>query len=113
MHELSLCEGIVELLREQAAARDYRRVRTVWLEVGRLSHAEPSALRFCFDVVAKGTLAEGAALHIDEIDGEAWCEACRRVVPANTRYDPCPRCGGHRLEVVAGAELRVRELEVE
>ena len=46
------------------------RVRAVRLEVGRYAGALPHALRFCFDVAAHGTVLEGAALEIDETDGD-------------------------------------------
>ena len=34
MHELSLCEGILQFLEDQASEQDYARVKTVWLEIG-------------------------------------------------------------------------------
>ncbi len=60
MHEMSLCQGVVRILEEQAAAHAYKRVKTVRLEVGPLATVEPEALRFCFDAATRGTLAENA-----------------------------------------------------
>ena len=71
------------------------------------------ALRFGFDVTTRGTLADGAGLEIIDIPGAAWCSACACEVPAPTRYEPCPRCGGYQLRITAGEELRIKELEVE
>ena len=113
MHEMSICEGIVQMLEEQSRVQDYQRVKTVWLEVGELACVEVEALRFGFDVVARGTLADGAALQIVDIPGTAWCGACALSVPAHERFDPCPRCGGYPLRVTGGEQLRVKELEVE
>ena len=113
MHELSLCAGIVDVLREQARVHDYARVKTVWLEVGELATVEVEALRFGFDVATRGTLADGAALEIVTVPGSAWCVPCGREFATHQRFGPCPRCGGHQLRITAGDELRIKELEVE
>lgn len=113
MHEMSLCEGMMQILEDQAAEKGFSRVKTVWLEVGCFSGVEIQALRFSFDVVAQGTLAEAAQLEILELPGQAWCMACGQTVEVTQRFDACPRCGGYHMEVTGGAELRVKELEVE
>ncbi|MGQ9365956.1 hydrogenase maturation nickel metallochaperone HypA [Azospirillum sp. A39] len=113
MHEMALSRGIVEVIREQAAAGGFAAVRTVRLQVGALSHVEPDAILFCFDAVSRGTVAEGARLEIERPPGRAFCLPCGRTVPLGERYDACPDCGGHELVLVGGEELRVKELEVE
>jgi hydrogenase nickel incorporation protein HypA/HybF len=113
MHELSLCQGLLEVLEEQARTQDFARVKAVWLEVGQLAAVESEALRFCFDVVVRGTLAEGARLHLVELPGQAWCLDCARSVPIHSRLDACPGCGSYRMQVTDGEKLQVRELEVE
>ena len=69
MHELSLAEGVLDLIEETARREGFSRVHGVWLEIGRQSAVEPEAMRFCFDAVVRGTLAEGARLEIDVTDG--------------------------------------------
>ncbi|MDD2761763.1 MAG: hydrogenase maturation nickel metallochaperone HypA, partial [Methylomonas sp.] len=80
MHEMSLCESILQTLEQQAEVQHYRKVNTVWLEIGTLAGVEVDALRFGFDIVVKGSLAETAKLEIIEIPGEAWCLACGNTV---------------------------------
>jgi hydrogenase nickel incorporation protein HypA/HybF len=114
VHELSLTEGVVRILEEQAVSNDFVRVKTVWLEIGELSHVDPEAMRFCFDAVAKGSpVAAGARLEIVRAPGRAWCLDCADTVALSNRIDPCPRCGGFNLAVTGGEEMRVKELEVE
>lgn len=113
MHELALTEGVLSILEDQAKARNYTRVRTVWLDLGELSHADPDAITFCFDAVMRGTLADGAKLEIVRTPGEAWCLGCDRTVSISQRFDPCPTCGSHRLQVTKGGDMRILELEVE
>ena len=113
MHELSLCEGIVQVLEEQAVAQHYERVKTVWLEIGTLAAIEIEAMRFGFELVCRNTIAENARLEILEIPGRAWCMTCAKTVEVGQRYDPCPLCGGFQLQVTGGDEMRIKELEVE
>ena len=113
MHEMSLCQGIVEIIRERAALDGFQRVRVVRLQVGALSHVEPEALVFGFDVVSRGTPAEGAVLDIERPPGEAFCMDCTRTMPIAVRGDGCPECGGYKLMITAGDELRVKKLEVD
>ena len=113
MHEMALCEGVLQVLEEYARKRGYTRVKTVWLEIGELAGVEVEAMRFGFDVVTRGTLAEGAELRIIERPGEAWCPQCAKTVRVKQRFDACPDCDGYPLQVTGGEEMRVRELEVE
>jgi hydrogenase nickel incorporation protein HypA/HybF len=113
MHEMSLAEGILRILEENSRSQEYARVKGVWLEIGRLSHVEPEALRFCFDAVTRDTLAEGAQLEMIMIDGSGWCHDCSATVAIDSHYAACPRCGGYRVEATGGTEMRVKELEVE
>jgi len=113
MHEMSLCEGVLQVLQDNARSQGYSRVKTVWLEIGCLSGVEVEAMRFSFDLVMKGSLAEAAKLEIIRIPGAAWCMQCGRTVPVTERYDACPDCGGYQLQVTAGDEMRIKELEVD
>ncbi|MBF0561035.1 MAG: hydrogenase maturation nickel metallochaperone HypA [Alphaproteobacteria bacterium] len=113
MHEMSLTNGILRILEDQARTRNFSRVRTVWLEIGTLSHVDPEAIRFCFESTSKGTIAEEACLVILEPAGQAWCLDCSQSVTVTRRGDPCPICGGFMLHVTGGEELRITELEVE
>ena len=109
---MAICEGIAQILEDQAKVQCFSRVTVVWLEVGQLSTVEPAALRFSFEVVMRGTLAEGARLELVDVPGRAWCMACSETVSVCQRFDPCPRCGSYQLQITGGEELRVKELQV-
>jgi hydrogenase nickel incorporation protein HypA/HybF len=69
MHEISLCESILDIINERAAQDRFSKVKRVRLEVGPFSSVEPEALRFGFDVVMRGSVAEGAKLEIGVLPG--------------------------------------------
>ncbi len=112
MHELSICESIVQIMEDQAVAENFRTVNAVRLEIGPLAGVELEALKFSFDVVTRGTLAEGCRLDVIETEAQAWCMPCAESVVIEARYDACPKCGGYRLQVTAGEELRIKDMEV-
>ncbi|MES9927393.1 MAG: hydrogenase maturation nickel metallochaperone HypA, partial [Candidatus Thiodiazotropha sp. 6PDIVS] len=77
------------------------------------SGVEIDAMRFGFEAVMKGSLADGATLEIIDIPGEAWCMPCAKSVEVSARFDACPECGSFQLQVTGGDEMRVKELEVD
>jgi hydrogenase nickel incorporation protein HypA/HybF len=56
-------------------------------------------------------VVEGAALEIIETPGRAVCRDCDREVALVQLVGRCA-CGSARLRVIAGEELRIREMEV-
>lgn len=113
MHEMSLAEGIRQIVEDAGRAQGFAKVKTVVLEIGQLASVEPEALAFCFDVVMKDSIADGACLQIDTVPGEGWCLQCAATVPITALYDPCPRCGSYQVQVTGGTAMRVKELEIE
>jgi hydrogenase nickel incorporation protein HypA/HybF len=112
MHEMSLCEGILQIVEDQARSQHFSAVRRIRLEIGRFAGVETEALRFGFDVVMKGSIAEEAELEIIDLPGEAWCFDCSSNVRIDDRFDPCPECGGDKLAATGGQEMRIRDMEV-
>jgi len=113
MHEMSLCEGVLQILEDNARSQGFERVKTVWLEIGVLAGVELEAMRFGFDAVTRGSLADRARLEIIEVPGKAWCMQCSKTVPVTKRFDACPECNGFQLQVTGGEEMKITELEVE
>jgi hydrogenase nickel incorporation protein HypA/HybF len=112
MHEMALAESMLEIVESTARKAGADRVTNVRLAIGALSHVAPDALRFCFDVVTRGSIAEGASLDIEDVPGEAWCMPCGRNVPIAQLGDPCPACGSFQLAVTQGSDMRVKDIAV-
>lgn len=110
MHEMSITQGIIELCLEHAAGR---RVRSLEIEIGKLGSVVPEAIEFCFEACSSDTLLEGARLNIIRVPGLGLCQECGRETPLEELYGACRNCGGNRITVVSGEELRVRAIEVD
>ena len=108
MHELSITQSVVDAVRERAAGRPVRSVR---VQIGRLTAVVPEALRFCFELVAEGTVAQGARLDIDRPAGRAACRTCGADFTLTDPILLCP-CGSADVTVTAGRELQILSMEV-
>lgn len=111
MHEMSLCEGIRSVIEDQARIHALKRISRVRLEIGRFAGVEKDALSFAFDVVMRGTPAEGAELVMLDLPGKALCYDCGQEVEIEDRLAPCPNCGGGKLMPNGGDEMRIKDLE--
>lgn len=85
----------------------------ITVKVGHLRQVVPSALAFSFELLAEGTVAEGARLELESVPAEGVCRECG----ARSRLESfpllCGRCGSVSLEIVAGEELLVESLDLE
>jgi len=109
MHEFGITQNIVAIVSEHAKGV---KVQRVLLEIGKLSAIMPDAIRFCFDVCSQGTVLAGAKLEIVEIPGLGKCCQCGAYIPLEQPFGKCD-CGSHQLDLIAGEELKIKEIEIE
>ncbi len=107
MHEVALTESILAAIRDRLGAARVVRVR---LEVGSLMAVLPDALRFAFETCSRDTPVESAQLQIDEVAAHGRCRQCARA----QSFDAIPLCvcGSVDIELDAGQELNIKEVEV-
>jgi hydrogenase nickel incorporation protein HypA/HybF len=110
MHELSIADAVVRIVRAHAEGR---RVTIVELKVGHLRQVVPSSLAFAFGLVAEGTEVEGAELRQEVVAAAGRCRACGAVSELPGLPLSCSACGGFELDVLRGEELLVDALELE
>lgn len=110
MHEMSITQGIIDLCLQHAGGR---RITALEVEIGELSTVVPEAIEFCFEACSRDTLLEGADLAILRISGRGKCQECGSETPLTDLFGACRYCGSCRVVIIAGEEMRVREIEVE
>jgi len=114
MHEMGLASEIVRIVTESIPVEMAgSRVARVNLKVGRLAAVVPQSLRFCYDIVAKGTPAEGSRLNILEVAVEARCNGCQHQWEIDEPVFVCPQCRGTSIEMLSGRELDIESIELE
>lgn len=109
MHELGITQNIVAIVAEHAKGI---KVKRVILEIGKLSAVMPDAIQFCFDICSQGTILQGAILEIREISGLARCRQCGAEILLEQPFGICD-CGSRQLDLIAGEELKIKEIEIE
>ena len=110
MHEMSITQGIIDICENHAGGR---RVLSIDVEIGELSSVVPEAVLFCFEACSQGTLLEGARININRPPGKGRCMDCGAETELTAIYGECKSCGGYRVAIVSGEEMRVREIEIE
>lgn len=113
MHEVSVCESILDILKAEAAKNKASRIKEVTLKVGEMAGVVEGALRFAFEIVSKGTVAEGAKLTIIDVPLMAKCRACGKEFHIVGYAFSCKHCDSPEIEVVSGRELLIEEIDLE
>ena len=107
MHEASLMRSLLAIV-ERAAREDASGpVRVVHLKIGEMAGVSEDALRFAFDVMAKGTAAEGAELGVEKVPLRIRCGACGAASNPADFVFVCPGCGSCDIEIISGREMEV------
>lgn len=113
LHELGLTQSIIDLAIEYATRENAKKVSSITVEIGSISGVIPEAVEFAFDVCSKETLVEGAALHINHINGQGRCLDCKEISDIDFPTHICPNCGNLSLEIVQGKEMKFIEMEID
>ncbi|MBW2039741.1 MAG: hydrogenase maturation nickel metallochaperone HypA [Deltaproteobacteria bacterium] len=113
MHELAIAQSLLEIVEQEALPYSGARVTRVKLLIGKLSGVVPDALRFAFEVISQGGIAEGASLDIQEVPLRLRCHQCGEVFVVDDPFMTCPRCEGPEVEMVSGRELEIRSMEID
>jgi hydrogenase nickel insertion protein HypA len=123
MHEFSMIQSIMELVKCEMEKREAIRVLEIHLEVGELSFLSHEALLFGFGALVAGEpKIDKDALKIIPVPAEIKCSECGHCGPMKTSESAeyhlmapvfqCPKCGGP-VEIVRGKECIVKNLRME
>ncbi len=122
MHEYSVMSSLVGSLLDEVRSRNLHGIRYVHIKVGELTFLNPDALGFAFDVLASGTVLEGAELVVAEVKASVRCGNCGYEGRVNYADDPafhynvpvisCPECG-ERPEIAGGKDITIIGVRVE
>ena len=67
MHELSIADNIVRIVRDELRTRGACRVRSVRLRIGEWRQVMPESLQFCYTVITRDTELAGSQLEIERV----------------------------------------------
>ena len=112
MHELSLAQGIIDIVQRSLPPDNSQTVSAVRLKIGDLAGVVIESLEFCFTALVRETPLEGAVLQVERVPVQAVCLTCSSAFAVNENSYRCPQCGAGQLNIISGRELQVTEIEV-
>lgn len=113
MHELSVAQGILDLVQQHVPQGQAASVRAVTVRLGALSGVVAESLEFCFSAIVAGTPYGAAFLSIDRVPTRAGCADCSGEFGVEGLVFRCPDCGGPHVRLISGDELQVVAVELE
>jgi hydrogenase nickel incorporation protein HypA/HybF len=113
MHELSVCQALVDQLAELARREAAQRVTAAVLRVGPMSGVVPELLLHAFPFAAADTVADGAALCFETAAVRVACAGCGAETEAMPGRLVCGACGDWHTRLVGGDELLLVSVELE
>lgn len=102
MHEIGYVESLLPVLERRAEGRT---VTGLGVRAGVLHRLVDDSFRQAFQMVAAGTLAETAAVELEQIPVDVTCKACAAVSQADQQLALCPSCGSAEVENANGDEF--------
>jgi len=114
MHEYAVTKNLIDIAVQEASKAGASRITEIRLVVGDLSSYVDESVQMYFDIISKGTPAEGARLSFTRIPAEFVCAECGLRFERKGRSFDCPDCGGPgSLDEEKGREFYVESIEVE
>lgn len=125
MHEVSLAASILSKAIEIGGVRGTSKIEEVTVEVGKLMSLDAEEFTSAFQMVAKGTIAEGAKLRLVEGDVRIRCPDCgyegiveykgrqyHHLKPIlSTLGLKCPKCGSD-AEIIGGMDAFLKGMKI-
>jgi hydrogenase nickel incorporation protein HypA/HybF len=113
MHELPITEIILEIAQRHAQQAGATRIADIYMAIGQLSSVIDDSIRFYWDMISEGTIAEGARLHFRRVPAEFTCQDCETNYKPEGEDFACPQCGGANIKLVGGGEFQIEAIEIE
>ncbi len=113
MHELALCQALLEQVLGTARERGAHRVTAIVLRIGPLAGVEPGLLRRAYSVASAGSVAAEARLAVEEMPVRVRCMKCNAEGEASMGDLSCRSCGYWRTQLISGDELLLASVELE
>jgi hydrogenase nickel incorporation protein HypA/HybF len=113
MHELAICQSLMDQVENIALERNAERVTLIVIAIGPLSGVEASLLKNAYPIASVGTVAENAELVIEQLPVRVKCTQCGSESETAPNKLICKQCGDWRTELVSGDEMMLMSVELE
>ncbi len=113
MHELPFVQSILAITLEYAQKAGARRVLALDLLIGEMSSIVDDSVQFYWDILSRGTVAEGAKLRFHRVPAVFRCWDCGTEYGLAGGHLACPQCGSVHVALIRGDEFRLESIDIE
>jgi hydrogenase nickel incorporation protein HypA/HybF len=113
MHELSICQALIEQVTAIASYNQATQVINIKIAIGDLSGVEAELLERAFAVAKINSIAARATLVITKLPIKVKCLQCHEITEASINKLLCKHCGDWHTEVISGNELLLSQIELQ
>lgn len=113
MHELPVTQSVLDIALRYAERENATRITDLVLLIGQLSSIVDDSVQFYWDIISRGTIAEGATLHFERVPMQMLCLHCGQTYTPEPGTLDCPHCGSQRVQVAGGEEFRLESISIE
>ena len=113
MHEFSITEHLLKDCIREAQAQNASKIRVIRLCIGALRGIVPDCIQIYLDMLAEGTIAEGARIESETLPVRVRCLDCGREGEITPHHLECPQCQSLHLKLLSGKEFYIKSLEID
>ena len=113
MHELSVAQGIIEIIYSNVPKERLSDVRSVVTKIGAFSGVVADSLEFSYQAITIDTELQKSFLVFERIPFVIACGDCSKESENNDGLAQCSLCGSLNTKICSGTELQVKEIELE
>lgn len=113
MHELSVTENILEIVKTHAERANAKKVTDIFLVIGQLSSIVDDSVQFYWDLMTAETIAEGAKLHFRRLPLLIRCNECKNTYSPEKDSLACPVCTSEKITIIQGEEFYLEAIDID
>lgn len=112
MHELGIAQEMLKVALDYAAKNNAKRITAFNVEMSVAADESEDSLRFHFEHLTIGTVAEGARIEMTRVPAMAKCLDCGNEFALESAA-VCSRCSGARIRALPQDEFRLVSIDAE
>ena len=99
--------NLLDIVEATADREGAEKINVIHLRIGEMAGINYESLKFAFEILSKGTRAEGGRLEYEKVDLRVTCAECSHEFSPEELVFRCPECGSGRIDIISGREMEV------
>lgn len=108
MHELALCQAIVDTVDREANGQQVCRVE---VRIGHFRQVVPDSLEFSWTLLTENTPLSGCELVIDHVPAVVTCRDCDARTTLDWPILLCESCESSNVDLISGEEFLIASID--